>query len=56
MISLNFTIFLVFFSPPSLFYPIGCWIHFKYLIKNIESVFNYLIFHLKRPLFPPMIV
>ena len=56
MILLNFTIFLVFFSMPSLFYPIGCRIHFKYFMKSIESVFNYLIFHLNRPRFLPMIV
>lgn len=56
MILLNFTIFLVFFSLSSLFYPMGCRIHFKYFMKSIESVFNYLIFHLKYPLFLPMIV
>lgn len=53
MILLNFTIFLVFISLPSLFYPMGCQIHFKYFMKSIESVFNYLIFHLKRPYFCP---
>lgn len=56
MILLNFTIFLVFFFLPSLFYPMGCQDHFKYFMKSIESVFNYLIFYLKRPHFQPMIV
>ena len=52
MILLNFTIFLVFFSLYSPFYPAGCRIHFNYFMKSTEFLFNYFNYAIEVPSFP----
>lgn len=52
MILLNFTIFLVFFSLGSPFYPAGCRIHFNYFMKSTEFSFNYFNYAIEVPSFP----